>query len=59
MNIVRKTCCSLPLVFFLALTALAGVETGDAREDNLYQRGTKAMDERRWDRAIEAFDEVI
>jgi len=58
MNIVRKTCHSLPLVLFLALTAFAGVEKGDSREDNLYQRGTKAMDDKRWDRAIEAFDEA-
>lgn len=31
----------------------------DSREDSLYQRGSRALDERRWDRAVEAFNDVI
>ena len=29
------------------------------REDERYERGTEALDEERWDRAIEAFDSVV
>jgi len=30
-----------------------------SREDERYERGTEALDEERWDRAIEAFDSVV
>jgi Ni/Co efflux regulator RcnB len=29
------------------------------REDERYERGTEALDEERWDRAIDAFDSVV
>ncbi len=36
-----------------------GLEQAAARIDDAYQRGRKALDERRWDEAIAAFDEAI
>ncbi len=36
--------------------AIAGEE--QSREDELYERGTKALDERQWDAAVDAFDQV-
>lgn len=31
----------------------------DSREQSIYERGQRALDERRWDRALETFSEVI
>jgi HEAT repeat protein len=31
----------------------------DSREDSRYQRGSRALDERQWERAVEAFEDVI
>ena len=37
----------------------ARAEERAGREDERYERGTEALDEERWDRAIEAFDSVV
>ncbi len=50
---------SLLLLVLAAGAPISGVRADDSKEDSLYQRGSKALDERRWDQAIEAFNEVV
>jgi HEAT repeat protein len=44
---------------FLSASADAAEEQAPSKEDEAYERGTAALDEERWDRAIEAFDAVV
>jgi len=44
---------------FVAGAADASEEQAASKEDEAYDRGTAALDEERWDRALEAFDAVV
>src|SRR6266487_3635134 len=50
---------SLLLLVLATGAPMSGVRADDSKEDSLYQRGSKALDERRWDQAVEAFNEVV
>ncbi len=62
---VRQVTWIIPLALVLAGAPAfpdstgAGYEEQAAKGDDAYQQGKKALDERRWDDAIKAFDETI
>src|SRR6266540_5434089 len=47
------------LLVLAAGSPISGVRADDSKDEGLYQRGSKSLDERRWDQAIEAFNEVV
>jgi len=48
-----------PVILSLDMAFSAGEPQGNPPAESAYGRGTKALDERRWDEAIQEFDEVI